>query len=110
MPAWRFAMPRSVEAVVPMYFFNQRVNDVVGVDAVGLDLPDLDAVRRRATELAREIMSDQLLQGEVVLDRSIEVTDPVGHVVLSLPFTEVARLRLPSSSGRRDHPMPPPRQ
>ena len=68
-------MPQSVEAVVPVYFFNQRFNDDLGVDAVGLNLPDLEAVRHRAIELAREIMSDGLLKGEVVLDRSIEVTD-----------------------------------
>ena len=101
-------MPQSVEAVVPVYFFNQRFNDDLGVDAVGLNLPDLEAVRHRAIELAREIMSDGLLKGEVVLDRSIEVTDTTGHVVLSLPFTDVAELRLPKTSSRPGGlPMPP---
>lgn len=83
---------------MPVYFFNQRFDDELGVDAAGLDLPNLDAARRRAVEVAREIMSDAVLGGEVVLDRSIEVTDATGRVVMSLPFTAVAKLRLPPGS------------
>lgn len=101
-------MPQSVEGAVPVYFFNQRFNGDIGVDAVGMNLPDLEAARRRAIELAREIMSDELLKGEVVLDRCIEVTDTAGQVVLSLPFTDVAQLRLPPSPpGRCGPPLPP---
>lgn len=94
---------------MPVYFFNQRFNGELGVDAVGMDLPDIEAARRRAVELAREIMCDELVGGEVVLDRSIEVTDAAGQVVLSLPFADVARLRLPRTpSTSRPEPRVPP--
>lgn len=92
--------------MAPVYFFNQRFNGEIGVDAAGLDLPDLETARRRATELAREIMSDEALRGEVVLDRSIEVTDAAGQVLVLLPFADVAHLHLPRAArggiaGRR---------
>ncbi len=86
--------------MAPVYFFNQRFDGELGVDAAGLDLPDLGTARDRAVELAREIMSDEALRGEVVLDRSIEVTDAAGEVLISLPFTDVAHLRLPHTPHR----------
>jgi len=99
--------PRSVdapEAMMPVYFFNQRFDKSVGIDTAGIDLPDLKAVRRHAVEMAREIMADEVLGGEVVLDRSIEVTNAAGKVVMLLPFADVAALRLPRARPRGASP------
>lgn len=100
------------EAMMPTYFFNQRFDRSVGIDAAGIDLPDLKAVRRHAIEMAREIMADEVLVGEVVLDRSIEVVDAAGKIVLVLPFADVAELRLPKSRPRGATParQRPPRR
>ena len=85
---------------MPVYFFHQRFDRSVGIDAAGIELPDLKAARRHAVELAREIMADEVLGGEVVLDRSIEVTNAAGKVVILLPFADVAQLRLPRARPR----------
>lgn len=99
--------PRSAdapEAMMPVYFFNQRFQRSIGIDAAGIDLPNLKAVRRHAVEMAREIMADEVLGGEVVLDRSIEVTNASGKVVMLLPFADVAALRLPRARPRGASP------
>ena len=84
---------------MPVYFFHVRHGDQLGVDAAGLELPDTAAVRRRAVELAREIMSDAVLAGELSLDSSIEVTNQAGDLVLVLPFSDAADIRPPQRPG-----------
>jgi len=90
-------------SLVPVYFFNVRQEDRLGIDEAGVDLPGLEAAHQHATELAREIMCDAVLEGEVALDRSVEVTDEAGGIVLVLPFADVVEVKPPRRPTKAGH-------
>jgi uncharacterized protein YbcI len=63
------------------------------VDEEGTELPDLDAARAEAIEDARTLMSDAILGGRDISDRSIEISNESGEVLMVVPFADaVSRL------------------
>ena len=71
---------------MPRYYFHIK-NEVETIqDEEGLVLRGLDEVREEATESAREMMSDKVLEGHGPDGRAFVVTDEQGQVVLDFPF------------------------
>ena len=63
------------------YFFHVREGSDLHRDAEGRDLSDVEAARREAINSVREIISEKLLHGGALNNRSIEIADETGHVV-----------------------------
>ena len=64
------------------YFLHVRSADnVVSADLEGQDLPDLEAARREAVSVNREILSEKLLHGGALDGRQIEIADEVGKIL-----------------------------
>jgi hypothetical protein len=64
-------------------------------DVQGRELADIDAARREAIKGARSILSYEVLQGLIDLTGRIDVADPDGRVLFSMPFLDTVRLRTP---------------
>jgi hypothetical protein len=79
---------------VPLYFFDSRDSDTLIEDDVGLDYPDLEAVKveaaRALAELAREV-----IPGTVRRKIAIEVRDEQGPVLIASMAFEAVILRVP---------------
>jgi hypothetical protein len=73
---------------MPRYFFHIDDEHELIRDLEGSDLPDLDAVRREATESARQIMSQAVLIGRPANGRKFVITNEEGYVLLEFPFKE----------------------
>lgn len=72
--------------LMPLYFFNARINGELILDPEGQELRDADA----AWETARSAILE-LLHGQVqaaLLNSTMEVTDAHGDIVLEFPFSE----------------------
>jgi uncharacterized protein DUF6894 len=69
------------------YFFRLRDGDaLLPDDEEGEELRDLEAVRRYATESARQLLSEAALSGRAgSLNHQIEVTDETGRTILTMP-------------------------
>lgn len=68
------------------YFFNIKRGDEVIADEEGIHLPNLDAVREEARASAEEILSQEILEGDLPKDQSFVVRDESGQIVLTLNF------------------------
>lgn len=69
--------PGGVEPVkpsVPRYFFDTRDNDNFTEDDVGIDLPDLEAVKAQAALSLAELARD-VLPGNLQRDLAVEARD-----------------------------------
>jgi len=66
------------------YFFHIRATTML--DQEGIELQDLEAVREQATTLARQSMSERVLDGHAPNGRTFVVTDEQGQTVLTFPF------------------------
>lgn len=69
------------------YFFHLH-NHLECRDGEGKLLSDLKAVREFAVAAARDIMSNNIKDGELCLSHRIEVEDEAGRQVLILKFGE----------------------
>ncbi|MCJ8156617.1 DUF6894 family protein [Sphingomonas sp. LaA6.9] len=69
------------------YFFHLH-NHLESRDREGKFLPDLNAAREVAISAARDIMSNNIKDGELCLSHRIEVEDASGRKVLVLRFGE----------------------
>lgn len=76
---------------MPRYFFH-LYNHIECTDDEGAELPDVEAVRARAIESARETMAHDVKRGEVRLSHRIEVADEAGQRVLTLRFGEAVKI------------------
>jgi hypothetical protein len=77
---------------MPRYYFHV-LDDLVALDEEGVELPDLDTVKRQAFVAARELIAEEVrVHARVPLYHRIEVTDEQGEVVLTLPFKEVVKI------------------
>lgn len=74
------------------YFFHERSVGEYHVDEHGIDLPDLEAVRREAIAGARSIIAAAALTGRLSLEVFFEVTDAQGTLVLTLPFSSAVQI------------------
>ena len=76
---------------MPRYFFNIDARKDVTRDEEGTDLPNVDAVREEATESARQIMSQGVLNGTLPEGWKFIVADETGNIVLEFAFKEAIR-------------------
>jgi hypothetical protein len=76
---------------VPRYFLHLRFRDGIdglAIDEEGDELPTEDALREHVRETARDLMQTRIGVVRNWADRSFEVTDEAGHLVLTFPFTD----------------------
>jgi hypothetical protein len=76
---------------MPKFFFNLR-DDVCVDDEEGKDLPDAAKAREMAVSFARDIMSEDVKDGRLVLKDEIDVVDDKGDKVLTLPFRDAIEI------------------
>jgi hypothetical protein len=75
------------------FYFSVITNAEKIIDEEGTELPDLNAARAEAIEDARALMSDAILGGRDISDRSIEISNESGEVLMVVPFVDaVSRL------------------
>ena len=73
---------------MPRYFFHFH-NALDAMDPEGELLPDSDAARGEAIDIAREVAADMASQGVLDLDCHVEVCDENGTVLATVPFRDV---------------------
>jgi hypothetical protein len=73
---------------MPRYFFHIKDEAETIRDEDGIELHDLDEVRKLATESAREMMSEAVREGHEPSGREFVITDEQGRVVLNFPFKD----------------------
>jgi len=72
---------------MPQYFFHIRNGDAFeDTDPDGEDLPDLDAARAEALQIARDFWEDW---AHAEIGMAVEVVDEAGRTVLTVPFADV---------------------
>jgi hypothetical protein len=69
-----------------MYFFHVASGSGTVRDEEGSDLSDLDAAREEAIKDARILMSDAILDGRDISQRSVEICGEGGKLLLVVPF------------------------
>lgn len=74
------------------YFFHERSVGGYHIDEHGIDLPDLEAVRREAIAGARSMIAAAALTGRLSLEVVFEVIDEQGTLVLTLPFSSAVQI------------------
>ena len=74
------------------YFFHLYESGTLIADDEGRELPDIEAVRRAATDAARDIMANEVRGGYLCLSCHIEVKDADDKVVLTVPFGKALTL------------------
>ena len=67
-------------------FFFHLYNDVVAMDAEGVELPDLETAKQAAIHNIRDLLTDEVMKGRVVLHHRIEIADETGAVLATVPF------------------------
>ena len=79
---------------MPRYFLHLRFRKGPGglaVDDEGDELPDPGLLRKHVEATARDLMRHTRLDAvRNWLDCTFEVTDEAGHLVLTLPFSDVS--------------------
>jgi hypothetical protein len=74
---------------MPRYFFHiEDANRRRIRDEEGIELDGLDAVREEALQSARELMSDNVLQGRRADGNRFVVTDEAGAIVAEISFAD----------------------
>ncbi len=73
------------------YYLHIRNGVEFTEDPEGADFPDLEAARTEAVGAARELMSEAILKGLLLLSHNVDIADEAGRVVLSVPFREAVR-------------------
>jgi hypothetical protein len=89
---------------MPRFLFNVRDQHGLEQDLEGMDLPDLDAVQRKAMRSCKRRIAACLRSGaplDEALRRAFEIADEAGQVVLTIP--------LASARGCTRSPAPPHR-
>ena len=71
---------------MPRYFMHLRNSTDELLDPEGVDLVDLESVRKNVMAAARDIMAGDLRNGVVDLRYRIDAEDEVGEVVYTLAF------------------------
>jgi hypothetical protein len=74
------------------YHFHLRESQGYVSDEEGLELADLDAVRRAAVAGARSIISSEVMHGKLPLGTVMEVEDEHGEPVFELSFRAAVTL------------------
>ena len=77
---------------MPRYFFHIRNGTRLEKDPDGTEFDTVEQARDDAIKAAREIIAQQILQGEVVKAQLFEITTEDGEIVSTVPFKAVMRL------------------
>jgi hypothetical protein len=72
---------------MPRYYFHVRQGNDLRKDGEGVDLPDLQAARATALNLACQRWSDAPPDTDHN-DQTFEISDEAGRTVLTVPFSE----------------------
>jgi hypothetical protein len=73
---------------MPVFFFNFWDHNTYVSDQNGIELPDVNAVRRKALVTAREILEDGADQGDDRTGWTFDIKDSQERTVLTLPFAD----------------------
>ena len=98
------------------YFFHVREGSDIIRDGVGQDFYDVEAARREAANLAREIIRGKLLRGGALTHCTIEIADGAEHgrVVDTVNSRDVlfkhGRFRGYAGDAAQSAPTNPPRK
>lgn len=71
------------------YFFHLRIDRELHVDDVGVELTDLDSAYLEAFQAAQDMWGELLADRCDPLERSFEIVDSDGRLLLIVPFREV---------------------
>ena len=77
---------------MPLYFFDTRDGDRFIEDDIGLEFPDLEAVKIEASRALAELAHD-VLPGSLKRELAVEVRDEAGPVLKALMRFEATILR-----------------
>ena len=72
---------------MPVFYFNFWDHKAYVSDPKGIELPDLNAVRMRAMNAAREIVDDGKSQGDDRTQWKFDIKDSSDRTVLTVPFS-----------------------
>jgi hypothetical protein len=72
---------------MPRYYFHVRDEHGLRRDAEGVELPDVEAARRKALDMACEAWSKRPPDA-AHNDQAFEISDETGDTMLSVPFSE----------------------
>ena len=82
---------------MPVYFFHLRDGEDILLDADGRELDGAEAIADAALHEARAIIADEVLDGNILLDRVIDVENDDGRVVHRLSFADAVKLVPPNN-------------
>jgi hypothetical protein len=71
---------------MPRFFFHHRTKEKYIKDPEGQDLPTLEDARLEAIESARELMSEEVLNGSPPDGSQFDISDEQGNVLAIVPF------------------------
>jgi hypothetical protein len=77
---------------VPFCFFDTRDNDLFMEDDVGLEFPDLEAVKVEAAKALAELARD-VIPGSLKRELAVEVRDELGPILVARMTFEALVLR-----------------
>lgn len=78
--------------LMPKFFFNMVDGEFLR-DPEGLILGDLDSAREIALRSAREMMAEQVKQGELSMADRIEIMDEQGALLACVKFQDAVTIR-----------------
>lgn len=76
---------------VPRFYFNIITAAGTLVDFEGTELPGLEQARAEAIADARALMSTAMIDGFTIFDRSIQIRNEAGDLLLVLPFADAVK-------------------
>jgi len=77
------------------YFFHVHNGTGFTQDPEGVELPSLEAAREVALTGIRSIVGEEVESGLIDLQGRLNICDPAGSVLLSVPFSDAVALRVP---------------
>lgn len=77
---------------MPRFYFH-LYNDIIATDEEGRELPDAEAARAEAIAEAREMMTEAVLKGEVILSHRIVIADESGKVVSTVTYRDAVAVK-----------------
>lgn len=73
---------------MPVFFLHMRGDVGFAEDHEGHQWPTLEAARDEALAAARDQWAHAMITGKNLADRSIEIAEVDGHVLMHVPFTD----------------------
>lgn len=83
---------------MPRFYFH-LFNDLTSIDEEGTDLPNAAMALEHAKENARHMAAQSVLEGHLILDHRIEVTDEDGGRVGTVHFRDVVEVKASEASA-----------